>query len=81
MRSLLKRTKEGELVVLPTDKTGQFAVMDRNGYEQAGLEHVKEDAKVDWEDLKTAQKELNGHVANVAMMIKIFKIGDRWGLG
>ena len=76
LKSLLKRTKEGELVVLPTDKTGQFAVMDRDGYEQAGLEHVKEDTEVGWDELKVAQKELNGHVS---MMIKIFRIGDRWG--
>ena len=78
LRSLLKRTREGELVVLPTDKTGQFAVMDRNGYEQAGLVHVKEDTEVGWDELRLAQRELNGHVA---MMVKIFRIGENWGHG
>ena len=38
--------------------------------------HVKGDAEVCWEELKVAHKKLNGHVA---MMIKIFRIGDNWG--
>ena len=45
--------------------------MDRNGYEQAGLVHVKGDTEVGWDELRLAQRELNGHVA---MMIKIFRI-------
>ena len=48
LKSLKKRTKEGVLVVLPTDKTGNFAVMDRASYEEAGLSHVKEDKEVGW---------------------------------
>lgn len=35
--------------------------------------HVKGDAEVCWEELKVAQKKLNGHVA---MMIKNFQ---NWG--
>ena len=30
---------------------------------------------VGWDKLKESQKELNGHVS---MMLKIFKVGDRW---
>ena len=78
LKKLKKRTKDGDIVVLPTDKTGNFAVMDRGKYEEAGLAHVKEDKLVGWEELRTAQKELNGHMA---MLIKIFKIGDQWGHG
>ena len=52
--------------------------MDRESYGVAGLAHVKEDKMVGWEELKFAQKELNGHIA---MMIKIFRIGDSWDHG
>ena len=75
LRSLKKRTKEGELVILPTDKTGLFAVMSRETYLECGLKHTKGDTEVGWEELKTAQSELNGHTA---MMIKIFDIGRDW---
>ena len=78
LKSLRTRTTEGELIVLPTDKTGSFAVMDRGSYEKAGMSHVKKDKVVGWEELRTAQRELNGHVS---MLIKIFKIGQNWNHG
>ena len=75
LRSLKKRVKEGELTILPTDKTGLFAVMTRETYTLCGLDHTKGDTKVGWEDLKRSQSELNGHTS---MMIKIFGIGKAW---
>ena len=75
LKSLKKRMKEGVLVVLPTDKTGNFAVMDRASYEDAGLSHVRGDLEVGWETLRTHQREINGHTS---MLIKIFKIGEGW---
>ena len=38
-----KRTKEGEIVGMHTDKTGNFAVIDRENYEEAGQAHVMGD--------------------------------------
>ena len=76
LKSLKKRVKEGEIVVLPTDKSGNFAVMSRRTYEVAGLKHVSEDEVVGWDVIKEAQKEINGHVA---MAIKMFGIGRNWG--
>ena len=61
---------------MPTDKTGNFAVMDRESYEEAGQAHVRGDKIVDWGELKTAQSEINGHMA---MIIKIIKIGENCG--
>ena len=76
LKSLRKRVEDGEIVVLPTDKTGKFAVMGREDYEQAGLVHGKGDDEVGWEIIKMEQREINGHVA---MLIKIFNIGESWG--
>ena len=78
LKKLKKRTEEGSIVVLPTDKTGNFAIMDRTSYETAGLSHVRGDIEVGWNELKAAQRELNGHAA---MLIKVFKIGNDWNHG
>ena len=75
LKSLMTRVEEGEIVVLPTDKTGKFSVMRREDYEMAGLSHSQGDREVKWEEIKTAQREINGHVA---MLIKIFNIGKNW---
>ena len=72
LKSPLKRTREGEIVVMSTDKSGKLAVMDRECYEQAGLSHVGQDVEVGWDELKGAQREINGHVS---MLIKVFRIG------
>ena len=78
LKSLRKRMENGELVVLPTDKTANFAVMDRSSYEEAGLSHVGGGNEVGWDELSTSQRELNGHMS---MLIKIFKIGKSWDHG
>ena len=40
LKSLQKRVEDGEIVVLITDKTGNFSVMGRNRYLEAGLSHT-----------------------------------------
>ena len=75
MKGLKKRVEEGEIVILPTDKTGKFSVFSRECYEESGMSHTKGDIVVGWDEVKKAQREINGHVA---MMIKVFKIGAAW---
>ena len=40
------------------------------------MSHTKDDKIVGWDEMKVAQKELNGHAS---MLIKIFRIGQNWG--
>ena len=75
LKSLRKRVKDAELVILPTDKSGNFSVMTRGTYEKAGLKHVGGDVPVGNDELWEGQKEINGHVA---MLVKCFKIGQNW---
>ena len=75
LKSLKKRMKEGEIVILPTDKSGNFCVMSRETFLRAGLVHTKKDTEVEIEDIKSAQTELNGAVS---MMLKIFRVGKSW---
>ena len=45
LESLKKRIKEGEIVVVETDKSGKFSVMNQDEYLQAGDLHVVNDRK------------------------------------
>ena len=78
LKSLRKRVSNGELVIIPTDKSGRIAVMTLEAYKEAGLKHTLKDKEVSWQDIKESQRELNGHVS---MMVKIFKIGGYWKHG
>ena len=75
LKSLKKRVDEGEIVVVPTDKTGKFCVMARESYLQAGLVHTQKDVKVGLDRIREIQGEING---NMSMLIKVFKLGRGW---
>ena len=77
-KSLKKRVKDGELVVVPTDKSGSLAVMTREAFQKSGMKHTTRDREVGWEVIKESQRELNGHVS---MLIKFFRMGSSWGHG
>ena len=75
LKSLKKRVKEGSLVVLPTDKSGRFAVMSRETYLKAGTKHTAKDELVGSEQISRTQAVLNG---SVSMLIKFFQVGKEW---
>ena len=76
IESLLKRSKEGELVVMETDKSGKFTVMGQQDYIEAGYEHVQHDREIDEKELKAIERRLN---AASSMYIKIFRVGEDLG--
>ena len=78
MKSLKKRVKDGEIIIVPTDKSGNLAIMSRSTYLEAGLGHAKNDKEVTWREVKESQHDLNGHVS---MLIKCFRIGAYWDHG
>ena len=75
LKSIRLRLVNGELVVLPTDKSGRFALMTMATYIKAGEIHIKEDKEMTVNDLKKNQKHLNGHVS---MILKVFGAGASW---
>ena len=75
LKTIRKRISDGEIVVLPTDKSGRFAVMSFDTYVKAGMVHVNGDEEVSVDDLKKNQKKINGHMS---MIIKIFGLGKNW---
>ena len=46
LKKLKKRVKNGELVVVRTDKSGKFSIMSLQEYERAGLVHTSKDKEV-----------------------------------
>ena len=78
LKSAKKGVKEGDMVIIPTDKSGRLAAMSRTAYLEAGMSHTRKDTEVSWEKIKESQRELNGHVS---MLIKCFRIGSYWKHG
>ena len=73
LKSLKKRVKEGQIVVVKTDKSGRFSVMSMQEYERAGLVHTAKDTEVTMGFLVKNQRRLNGHMS---MLLKTFLVGQ-----
>ena len=76
LKSLQKRIKEGDLVVLQTDKTGSFAACSPQAYRDMGLEHVGNHKEISWDKAAATQRTLNGHTS---MWIKMAGLGQELG--
>ena len=72
LKSLQKRVKEGELVVVRTDKSGKFSLMSLEEYRRAGEVHTSKDKEVTVEFLLKNQRKINGHLS---MLLKTFMVG------
>ena len=68
LKTLMKRIKEGELVVMKTDKSGKFCVTTKEKYVEMGMDHVKNDKEVTREELREVERHLNGHTAAWCIM-------------
>ena len=75
VKSLLKRVKEGEIVVIQSDKSGRLVVMSMEEYLRAGSVHTCHDVEVNQEFAKDNQRLLNGHTS---CWLKIFNCGSDW---
>ena len=52
LRSLQKKIREGDIVVMKTDKSGKFCVTTRQEYIKMGATHIKNDRKITREELR-----------------------------
>ena len=76
IKSIRKRRKEGEIVIVPTDKSNRFSVMTLDTYLKAGKVHTNKDKEITAEEVKQNQNEVNGHVS---MGLKIFRVAGSRG--
>lgn len=73
LKSLQKRIKEGDIVVMETDKSGRFSVISLEEYLEADDIHVRDDIEITEKELGDIERRLN---AASSLFIKIFKIGQ-----
>ena len=72
LKSLLKRIKNQELLILKTDKSGQFCVVSWSDYLEMGKVHTDKDMQVSRAEIIEIEKILNGHAVT---WTKIFAVG------
>ena len=63
LRKLRKRIQNEELIVCPTDKSGNMAITSREAYLRMGDDHVRKDMEIGDAECDRIQAELNGHVS------------------
>ena len=72
LRSILRRIKLGELLVIKTDKSGKFCVVSVEDYLEMGKVHTDKDKEVKRKDVIEIEKILNGHSIS---WVKMFSTG------
>ena len=61
LKSLLKRIKNEEIMVVKTDKSGKFIVTTPEKYIEMGKEHTDKDIEVGWEQVRSMERVVNQH--------------------
>ena len=73
LKKLKKRVRDGQLVVVRTDKSGKFCLMSLEEYRRAGEVHTAKDTEVSLDFLINTQRKINGHLS---MLLKTFMAGE-----
>ena len=73
VQKLKERIKEGEIVVLKTDKSGKLVICDKEEYLKMGKSKIVEDRKLERGEIKKIEEKINDHTR---MITKIFNIGE-----
>ena len=76
LKTLAKRIKEGEIVIMKTDKSGKFCVATREKYIELGMDHIKNDREISRDELRLMERHLNGHTAAWCIMFSTGEYHD-----
>ena len=68
LKKLVKRIRDGEIVIMKTDKSGKFCVATRERYIELGMDHIKNDKEITREELRQIERYLNSHTAAWCIM-------------
>ena len=61
LRSLQKRIKNEEIIIMKTDKSGRFVVTTPEKYKELGKEHTEKDTEISWGQVKELERRVNQH--------------------
>ena len=64
-KSLMKKRKEGEVVVSTTDKFGKMTLSTPENYELQGQKHIRNDVKISSKELEAVRKKIKAHTLAV----------------
>ena len=73
LQKLRERIKEGEIVILKTDKSGKMMVSDKEEYLKMGKGKIESDRKLDRADIRKIEERINNHTR---ILTKIFNISE-----
>jgi hypothetical protein len=76
LKSLQKRIKAGEVILMKTDKSGKLCICTREEYKKMGEKHTEKDEMVNRKGIIEKEKNLNGHVF---FCLKMWGSGDSHG--
>ena len=71
LANLQKRVNEGEILVVPTDKSGRLSVTTKEAYVEAMQPHVTNDAVIDLEERAGIERKLNGHTLQLGRILML----------
>ena len=74
-KSLLKRAREGELVITTTDKSGKFAVVETSIYKESANIHLN-DEEITMKEVEDTETLMNRHASQI---VKSLNMGTRHG--
>ena len=78
LKSLQRRIKNEEIVIIRTDKSSKLAAVNLETYVETGKKHTSKDKVITMAEVHEREKVVNGHTA---MFIKMTGMGDDWGHG
>ena len=74
--SLQKRVKEGELVIMKTDKSGKLVPIDRDVYVEMGKAHTSGDEEITMAEVLKMSEDIDNHSS---AYLRMFNMGEAWG--
>ena len=61
LKSLLKRIKDEEIIIMKTDKSGKFVVTTPEKYVEMGEDHTSKDIEITWAQMRELEKNVSAH--------------------
>ena len=78
IRSLQDRAKKGELLVVPSDKSGKLCVNSVENYVAAMEPHIKNDPVITLSDKNTTERVLNGTTLQLGRILRMGENHNHW---
>ena len=75
LKSLKKRTKNGQAAIVATDKSGKLSVIDKINYDRLVSEHTSKDQIINEDEVVRLETVLSATSSSLA---RVLKIGNKW---